>query len=146
MMAAAASARCMAAIDNSSVGRMARSSSTRVSRTSVWMPGSSTGIVASVSVDSASFASTQSRRSRVSAAIVAGSSTSRASRASPSAVRTWLTTASSTSMPPSRSTPSGRPRIEKPSDVLRMIATSKVPPPRSYTAISAPGLTRSFAA
>ena len=46
--------------------RIIDSNSTRVSRTSVWRPGSTTGIDASVSLESASFASTHSSRRRAS--------------------------------------------------------------------------------
>ena len=64
--------------------------------------------------DSASLASTQSRRSRASAVAVAGSVSSSSATSGPSDVRTCWNTASSKSIPPSCSTPSGGPRSRNP--------------------------------
>ncbi len=124
-------ARRRATIVSAIAGRIIASNSDRVSRTSVCSPGSSTGIDTSVSDDSASLASMHSWRSRATAAWAAGSSGSSRSSASPTAWRTWANTASSKSMPPSRSMPSGDPMISKPSAVRRTAAASNVPPPRS---------------
>ncbi len=124
-------ARRRATMVSEMAGRIIASNSERVSRTSVCRPGSSTGIDTSVSLESASLASMHSWRSRATAAWAAGSSGSSASRASPTASRTWANTASSKSMPPRRSMPSGEPMISKPCAVRRTTAASKVPPPRS---------------
>ena len=124
-------ARFMAVIESVSAGRTIASYSDRVRRTSVCRPGSSTGIDTSVSLESASLASTHSWRSRATAAWAAGSSGSSSSRAGLMAVATWWNTAWSKSTPPSRSMPSGEPRISQPSPVLRSTAASNVPPPRS---------------
>ncbi len=76
-------ARRVASSESLNVGRISPSSSERVRRTSVWRPGNETGMSASVSADSASFASTQSVRSRDMAATVPGSSGSSSWRAGP---------------------------------------------------------------
>jgi hypothetical protein len=125
-------ARRRATIVSEIAGRIIASNSARVSLTSVCRPGSSTGIDTSVSDESASLASMHSWRSRATAAWAVGSSGSRRSSASPTAPRTWENTASSKSMPPRRSMPSGEPMISKLSSfVRRTAAASNVPPPRS---------------
>ena len=74
------------------------------------IPGSATGITVSVLNESTSLASTQSRRSRARAVSVAGSESSSPVASLPgSAVSTCRNTASSKSMPPRCSTPSGGP-------------------------------------
>jgi hypothetical protein len=121
--------------------RTMSSNSERVRRTSPRpSPTNGTGTATAVSDDRVSLASTQSARSRASAT-GATADTSR-----PSAATTCPNTASSKSMPPSRSTPWGSPRISQAVAVLRSTATSNVPPPRSYTATTDPGATRCWAA
>ena len=71
----------------------------------------------STSDDSASFASTMSRRRRPSPAIVASSSVSDADTAPSTASSTWARMARSRSMPPRRSMPCGVPRSSKPPSV-----------------------------
>ncbi len=139
------SAREVAAMVSCSDGPIRLSSSARVSRTEVFRPGSETGMTVSTSADSASLASTQSRRSRVRASLTAVSFGSRSASAGPSVDRTCWKTASSKSTPPRCSTPSGLPRIVKPSAVFSSTHTSNVPPPRSYTATRAPGDSPAFA-
>ncbi len=78
---AEATARRRLAMLSSSEGRIIPSSSDRVSRTSVFSPGSTTGIDTWVSEDSASLASMHSLRSRVIDRRVTGSSSSSASMA-----------------------------------------------------------------
>ena len=78
----------------------------RVARTA---PCPVTGIDTSVSLLSASLASTHSRRIAAMADSTDRSVSSRLSNASGSAARTCSKTTSSKSMPPSRSSPSGRP-------------------------------------
>ena len=112
-------------------GRIMSSNSSRVTRTSVWSPGRLTAIVASVSDERASFARRHSSRSRAMAASVAGSSGSIVAPLERTVVITRLKSASSKSMPPRRSMPSGRPSCSKPSAVLRSIVASNVPPPKS---------------
>ncbi len=135
-------ARRSAVIVSLTAGRTMLSNSLRVRRTSVCRLGSSTGIDTSVSLESASLASMHSWRRRAMAASAEASSGSSWSRASPTASRTWATTASSKSMPPRRSMPSGVPIDSNPLAVRRTIAASNVPPPRSYTATTAPGSRR----
>ena len=135
-------ARRRATMVSEMAGRIIASNSARVRRTSVCSPGSSTGIDTSVSLDSASLASMHSCRRRATAACAAGSSGSSRSSPSCTAWRTWAYTASSKSMPPRRSMPSGVPMISNPSCRRRTMAASKVPPPRSYTATTEPGSSR----
>ena len=70
----AAAPGASAATVSASAGPIIASNSERFSRTRVCSRGSATGIITSVSKDSASLASTQSRRSRASAATTSGSS------------------------------------------------------------------------
>ena len=140
---AESSTRCMAATVSSIAGRNMSSNSPRVSRTDRLTPGSATATTVSTLNDSTSFASTQSRRRRASAVAVAGSASSSVATSSPSAVRTWRNTASSKSIPPRCSTPSGGPSSRNPAPSRTSTAASKVPPPRSYTAIRSPSSTRS---
>ena len=72
------SARPIAATVSVSAGRIISSNSARVTRTVVFSPGSATGTRVSTSVDRASLASTQSRRSRARPTVTAGSSGSSA--------------------------------------------------------------------
>ncbi len=67
------SVRTRVPIVDSTGARIMSSNSARVSRTSKWRLGRNTGIVVSVSTESASLASTQSWRSRASAMPVCGS-------------------------------------------------------------------------
>ena len=112
-------------------GRSMSSNSPRVSRTEVVIPGSATGTTVSTLNDSTSLASTQSRRSRASPVAVAGSRSSSAATSGPSAARTCRNTASSKSIPPSCSTPSGGPARRNPDPSRERTAASNVPPPRS---------------
>ncbi len=112
-------------------GRIISSNSSRVRRTSVWSPGRTTSIVVSVSDDRASFARRHSSRSRAMAASVAGSVGSTATPDVRTTAMTRVNIASSKSMPPSRSIPSGRPSCSNPASVLRRIVASNVPPPKS---------------
>ena len=138
------SARSSAVTVSASVGRIISSSSARVTRTCVCTDGSSTGTRISLSSDSPSLACVHSMRSRDTAARAWGSSGSSDSYASSTEAVTRENSAASTSMPPRRSIPSGEPRIVKPpSASLRSTAASNVPPPRSYTATTAPSSTRS---
>ena len=121
---AARSARWVAAIVSASAGAIMPSSSERLSRTRMCRPGSATGMCVSVSSESASLASTQSRRSRASAAVTTSSSGSSRVAASPSAAITWPKTASSKSMPPRCSMPSGGPSKLEP--VLRLAQHGRV--------------------
>ena len=112
-------------------GSIIASNSARCSRTSARQPGAATRMTVSTSLDSASFASTQSRRTWSRADIVVGSAGSRV-RSRPSvAVSTKASTASSKSMPPSRSMPSDGAGNSHPPAVRRNRAASNVPPPRS---------------
>jgi hypothetical protein len=89
-------------------------------------------MVTVVSDDSASFASTQSRRSCAIASSVPGSVGSNPFASAPMTRRTWPITAASTSTPPSRSMPSGSPRtVNAPSRPISSTTVSNVPPPRS---------------
>ena len=124
-------------------GRSMSSNSPRVSRTEVVIPGSATGTTVSTLNDSTSLASTQSRRNRASPVAVAGSVSSSAATSSPNVVRTCRNTASSKSIPPRCSTPSGGPSSRNPAPSRTSTAASNVPPPRSYTATRSPSATRS---
>ncbi len=136
-------ARRIAEMASARLGRISCSNSVRVRRMSVWTFGSITGMVTSVSLDSASFALTHSARSRATEFMVLASVASSSSKAPPSDRATKPNTASSKSIPPSRSMPSGLPRNSKPRSPLRRVAASKVPPPRSNTATVMPGSMRS---
>ena len=110
-----ASTRRVAATVSPIAGRSMSSSSPRVSRTDVVTPGSAPGSPCRRSVDSASLASTQSRRSRASAVAVAGSVSSSVGDVGRRAQsRTCRNTASSKSIPPRCSTPSGGPSSRNP--------------------------------
>ena len=92
--------------------RIMSSSSARVSRTDGCGPAAAPGSTSSVSTDSASLASTQSRRSRASAAVAVGVVRVQLASAVAAARRaTCRNTASSKSMPPRCSMPSGGPRM-----------------------------------
>ena len=124
---------------SSTCGRIIDSNSLRCRRTEPRAAGISTGIDTSVSAESASLASVQSRRSRATADRTAGSVSSRSVNAAGMPSRTCSNTTSSKSTPPRRSSPSGRPSNPKPAvpdaaeagSALRTTAASKVPPPRS---------------
>ena len=125
-------ARRIASTVASMAGAISCSNSERTMRTWVLTPGSITGIVTSVSDDSAFFASVHSRRSVEAAVITSGSAKSSPAHAAPRCARTCSNTASSKSIPPSDSRPSGRPASSKPPpSSWRTIVASKVPPPRS---------------
>ncbi len=115
-----------------SSGAISDSISWRWSSTWSRRVGSSTGIVTVVSEDSASLASTQSRRSWAMATRVAGSVGSIPLASMPITRSTWPITAASMSTPPSRSMPSGWPRTANvPSRPISSTTVSNVPPPRS---------------
>ena len=116
---AGSSTRRVAATVSAIAGRSMSSNSARLSRTDVLIPGSATGTTVSVLNDSTSLASTQSRRSRASPTVVAGSVSSRFWTSGPSVVRTWRNTASSKSIPPRCSTPSGGPASRNPGAVAQ---------------------------
>ncbi len=112
-------------------GSIIASNSDRTTRTCEWAPGSITETVASESEDSASLASAQSFRRRVSAARTSGAG-SRSVGGRSALPRTWSKISWSKSAPPSRSIPCGVPRTAKVSaSVFRSTVASKVPPPRS---------------
>ena len=141
-----ATTRASASTVGRSSGPTSSSSSDRCSSTSWRSRGSHTGMVTDVSDDSASLASTQARRSCAMAVFCPGSPScgSLASWSAPRLRSTYPKTASSTSMPPSRSMPSVRPSDSNPPSVRRRsTVASNVPPPRSYTAIVRPGARRS---
>jgi hypothetical protein len=71
-----------------------------VSRTTVFVVGRTTGIVVSVSRDSASLASTHSRRSRWTSIATASSAGSRSNASSPTEARTCSNTQPSIVAPP----------------------------------------------
>ena len=135
-------ARRRAETVSSTWGRIIASNSLRCRRTDPWPAGVSTGMETSVSDDSASFASVHSRRTDATAESTAGSVSSSPSNASGRPSRTCSKTSSSRSMPPRRSTPSGRPIRPNPAvsmpapPALRAVslwttAASNVPPPKS---------------
>ena len=119
VMPADATARSSARTVSATRGRTIFSNSSRVSRTSVCTPGSATGIVVSLSFDSASFARRHSTRSRAWPGSVLGSVRSAPDTSPPSDRSTWARTAWSKSMPPRRSMPSGMPMSSKPVVVRR---------------------------
>ena len=126
------SVRVSAPIVDSICARIMSSNSPRVSRTSKCRFGRNTGMAASVSTDSASLAAMQSWRSRASAMPVCGLLRSSSLSAPPELKLMWARMASSKSTPPSRSMPSGLPRMSMPAPArLRSTVASKVPPPRS---------------
>ena len=109
------SARRIAATVSPIAGRIMSRTRRGSAAPTVVIPGSATGTTVSTLNDSASLASTQSRRSRASPVAVAGSRSGRAPATSgPSAARTCRNTASSKSIPPSCSTPSGGPSQAEP--------------------------------
>ena len=123
--------RANAPIVSAMWGRIRSSKSSRVSGSSVWKPGRSTWTVVSGSDDSASLARRPSSRSRTRAAAVAGSSASTAMPFALTKPTTLLENASSKSIPPRCSISSEVPISSKPVSVLRRIAASNVPPPKS---------------
>ena len=126
--------------------RIMASKSALLSCTSACRLGRNTAIVVSSSTDSVSLAATHSWRSRATVATFCGSRMSSAVSAPPVAVLTWARIASSKLPPPSCSMPSARPTISIRPASLRSTVASKVPPPRSYTAIVAPSANRPDAA
>ncbi|MEZ5231438.1 MAG: hypothetical protein R2749_01810 [Acidimicrobiales bacterium] len=124
-------------------GSIISSSSRRVRRTASRPDGSDTLIVAAMSVESASLAATTSSRTARMMRAEDSASGSRRCNAPSRQRSTKPMMASSKSIPPKRSRPRGSPRTSKDSSVLRSTAASKVPPPRSYTATTAPVGTRS---
>jgi mating pheromone-induced death protein 2 len=132
---AAFRARCNAPMLDSIDGRITYSKSSRLMKTSKAPSGSSTVSLAPSLSDSSSLASAQSLVSRASAP---GACRSRSSKISPPTSRTRLASAVSKSMPPSRSTPPGTPSSSTRPSNLRSTVRSRLPPPRSYTAVSWP--------
>ncbi len=132
------SVRVSAPIVDSIWARIMSSNSPRVRRTSKCRFGRNTGMDASVSIESASFAAMQSCRSRARAMPVCGLLRSSSLSAPPELKLMWARIASSKSTPPSRSMPSGLPRMSMPTARLRSTVASNVPPPRSYTATVSP--------
>lgn len=100
-------------------------------RTWVTLLGSHTLMEASVSEESTSLAMVQSSRSATMASTASASFGSRSLMAPSVASLTKFNTASSKSMPPRRSMPSGSPSISNEPSVLRSTVASNVPPPRS---------------
>ena len=125
------SVRVSAPIVDSICARIMSSNSPRVSRMSKCRFGRNTGMAASVSTDSASLAAMQSCRSRARAMPVCGLLRSSSLSAPPELKLMCARIASSKSTPPSRSMPSGLPRMSMPAPRLRSTVASKVPPPRS---------------
>ena len=129
--AAEPSARCIAVMVRSTIGRKRSSTSDRVRRISPVRSGRSTAITTSSSVERLSLATTTSRRSRSSARRVVGSSPSTRPHRSPKCSTTSCITMASRSTPPTSPMPTGSPRISKAPPRRASTVASNVPPPKS---------------